>query len=50
LHDWIKLKKIHPVSLYAGLFIILEQSIEVWAFDRPLWREIAREVYSWMLA
>lgn len=46
IHDWIRLKKIHPVSLYAGLFIIIEQSFEVWAFDRPLWREIAKELYS----
>jgi hypothetical protein len=50
VHDWIRLKKIHPVSLYIGSFIILEQCIEVWAFDRPLWRNIAKEVYSWMVA
>ncbi|MBL7767904.1 MAG: hypothetical protein JNK20_02975 [Flavipsychrobacter sp.] len=50
IHDWIRLKKIHPVSLYAGLFIILEQSFEVWAFDRPLWRVMAKEIYSWMPA
>lgn len=50
VHDLMRLKKIHPVSLYIGSFIILEQCIEVWAFDRPLWRTIAREVYRLTLA
>ena len=45
---WDKLRngKIHPVLLYVGLFIILEQSFEVIAFDSPVWRDIAKWLYS----
>lgn len=45
---WDKLKNgnIHPVLKYVGLFIILEQSFEVWVYDSPLWRSIAKWVYT----
>ena len=45
---WDKLKNgnIHPVFKYGGLFIILEQSFEVFAFDTPLWRIIAKWIYN----
>jgi len=45
---WDKLKygKIHPTLLYVGLFIILEQSFEVIAFDSPAWRIIAKWLYN----
>ena len=45
---WDKLRngKIHPVLKYVGLFIILEQSFEVVAFDTPLWRDIAKWIYN----
>lgn len=45
---WDKLKngKIHPVLLYVGLFIILEQSFEVWVYDGPVWRSIAMWIYN----
>jgi len=45
---WDKFRngKIHPVLLYTGLFIILEQSFEVVAFDNPTWRSIAKWLYG----
>ena len=44
---WDKLMNgaIHPVFKYAGLSIILEQSFEVFAFDSPMWRSIAKWIY-----
>jgi hypothetical protein len=40
---WDKLRngKVHPILLYFGLFIILEQTIEVLAFDSAPWRKLA---------
>ncbi len=40
---WDKLKngKIHPTLKYVGLFIIIEQTFEVLAFDSPPWRSVA---------
>ena len=45
---WDKLKngRIHPVLKYGGLFIILEQSFEVFAFDSPVWRSVAKWIYT----
>jgi hypothetical protein len=45
---WDKLRNgaIHPVLKYGGLFIILEQTFEVFAFDCPMWRNIAKWIYS----
>ncbi|MDR6846109.1 hypothetical protein [Flavobacterium granuli] len=45
---WDKLKNgnIHPVLKYGGLFIIIEQSFEVWFFDCPIWRSIAKWLYG----
>jgi hypothetical protein len=45
---WDKLKngRIHPVLLFGGLFIILEQSFEVMAYDNTAWRNVARWVYQ----
>ena len=45
---WDKLKsgRIHPVLKYVGLFIILEQTFEVLAFDGPIWRNIAKWIYN----
>ncbi len=40
---WDKLRngKVHPILLYIGLFIILEQTFEVLAFDSAPWRKLA---------
>jgi hypothetical protein len=43
--DVLTNKKVSSVLLYAGLFIIAEQTLEVFMFDRPLWRVIAKHVY-----
>jgi hypothetical protein len=37
--------KIHPVLKWVGLFIILEQSFEVLAFDSPIWRSVGKWIY-----
>jgi len=44
--DKVRNGKIHPVLLYIGLFIILEQSFEVIAFDSPTWRSVAKWLYG----
>jgi hypothetical protein len=45
---WDRLRngRIHPVLLYAGLFIILEQTFEVLAFDSPAWQATAKWIYT----
>lgn len=44
---WDKMKNgfIHPVLKYVGLFIIVEQTIEVIMFDSPLWRSASKWIY-----
>jgi hypothetical protein len=44
---WDKFRNgaIHPVLKYGGLFIILEQTFEVFAFDSTMWRGIAKWIY-----
>jgi hypothetical protein len=44
--DWTTNRKIHPVLLYLGMFIILEHSFEVLTFDSEPWRRVARAIYS----
>ena len=39
--DKVKNGSIHPVLKYVGIFIIVEQSFEVFMFDTPLWRSVA---------
>ena len=48
---WDKLKNglVHPILKYVGLFIILEQTFEVFAFDSPIWRQIAKWSYGLLL-
>lgn len=45
---WDKLRngKVHPILLYIGLFIILEHTFEVLAFDSALWRKLAIWFYA----
>ena len=47
---WDKWKngKVHPVLKNVGLFIILEQSFEVFAYDSPVWQQFAKEVYIFL--
>jgi len=47
---WIRDKrvngKVHRVLLYTGLFIIIEQGFEVFAFDSPYWRALGKGIYT----
>jgi hypothetical protein len=45
---WEKIKfgKVHPVMKYVGLFIIVEQTFEVWAFDSVTWRLLSKWTYQ----
>jgi len=38
--------RVHPVLLYGGLFIILEHTFEVLAFDSGPWRSVAALLYG----
>lgn len=44
---WDRLRNglIHPVLLWGGLFIILEQGFEVWAFGSDGWLVVAKWMY-----
>ena len=44
--DWLANRRIHPVLLYLGVFIILEHSFEVLTFDSTPWRQAARVIYD----
>jgi hypothetical protein len=39
--DKVRNGSIHPVLKYVGIFIIVEQSFEVFMFDTPVWRNVA---------
>lgn len=38
----------HPVLLFAGTGLILEQVFEFFAFDTPLWRATASVLFEWL--
>lgn len=44
--DKIKNGSVHPVLKFVGLFIILEQTFEVIAYDTPIWRQFAEWIYG----
>jgi hypothetical protein len=39
---------VHPVLLFAGTGLILEQCFELFAFDTPLWRAAAGALFEWL--
>ncbi len=39
---------VHPVLLFAGSGLILEQGFELLAFDTPLWRATAGALFEWL--
>ena len=45
LWEMFKYKKIHPLLLWGGVFIIIEQSFEVIMVDTPIWRSISKWLY-----
>lgn len=46
--DWLKNKRIHPVLLSGGLFIIAENVMEILLFDSSGWRILANAVYNFL--
>lgn len=44
--DYLNMKRVHPVWLYFGTALILEQSLEVMMFDSPPWRAVAHVLYE----
>jgi hypothetical protein len=46
--DSIKNRHIHPALLYGGLFIIVENVLEILFFDSSGWRVIANGVYDFL--
>lgn len=38
--------KVHPVFKFVGVFIILEHIFEVIYFDSPIWRSVAKFIYT----
>ncbi|WP_299390569.1 hypothetical protein [uncultured Gelidibacter sp.] len=49
---WILDKKqngrIHPVLLYGGILIIIENVVEILLFDTELWRETGKLIYYYL--
>lgn len=48
LRDKLSRGAVHPVLLFGGGAVILEQSLEVVAFDTPPWRATAQLLYDWL--
>jgi hypothetical protein len=46
--DWVTRGRVHPVLLWGGLAVIIEQALEVAAFDSPWWRSAAHVLYAWL--
>lgn len=46
--DWLNNKRIHPVLLYGGLFIIAENIMEILLFDSSGWRVTANALYNFL--
>lgn len=46
LRDRITRGAVHAVLAYGGTAVIIEQSLEVLAFDRPWWRAVAKSMYG----
>jgi len=46
IYEKIRFGRIHPVLLYGGILIIVEQTCEVLLFDTPTWRVVAKWVYN----
>lgn len=46
LRDRFTRGAVHPVLLWGGSAVILEQTTEVLLFDSPLWRTVAHSVWS----
>lgn len=40
--------RVNPVLLYVGIFIILEQCLEVMLFDNSTWRIVSKSIYDFI--
>jgi hypothetical protein len=49
LYDLLRMKKCLPVTIWAGLSLLIVQILNVTASTTPAWRSIARSVGSWKL-
>jgi hypothetical protein len=48
IRDRVVRGAVHPVLLFAGSGLILEQGFELFAFDTPLWRATAGALFVWL--
>jgi len=48
IRDRVVRGAVHPVLLFAGTGLILEQGFELFAFDTPLWRATAGALFVWL--
>lgn len=46
VRDLIVNRRIHPVLLWAGMFVILENTFEVMMFDHSAWQATGRAIYE----
>ena len=49
IRDKIRYGKIHPVLLYGGLFLIIENATEVYLFNTSNWQYLSKMLYNWLL-
>jgi hypothetical protein len=42
----LKFKKVHPITLYGGALIILEQTFEMLVYDSASWQAFAKWLYE----
>jgi hypothetical protein len=48
IHDRMKRGAVHPVLMWGGIFVIVEQSGEILMFDSWWWRAAAEAMYAWI--
>ncbi len=46
LRDKLRYGRVHPVWLFIGPALVLEQSLEVAIFDNPTWRRLGQALYA----
>jgi hypothetical protein len=50
VRDRLARGRVHPILLFGGGFVVLQQTLEVVFFDSPAWRAVAHVVYGWLQA
>lgn len=45
IRDRIVYGRVHPVWAIFGTALIVEQSLEIWMFDTPLWRDLGEAIH-----